>query len=270
MSFCKNVKNKHVRIYMDNTTSCAYINNFGGKIHDLDKLAREIWFWGIKQNIHITAAYIPGKQNCEADTQSRSKNDDAEWSLKTKVFQAIKHIHPNISVDLFASRLNHQLEKYVTHRPEPNALAIDAFTLTWQNEIYFMFPPFSLIPRILQKVEEDGTEAVLVAPLWRTQSWWPCLLRLIQGQSYIIKQTDKSLYLPHKPEEKHPLKKLKLGVFCISGQNSKKKEFHAKQGISSYSLGEAVQSYNMIHTSDNGFLFVDKVLTPFNPKSEIF
>ena len=30
-TFCKNITHIHVRIYMDNTTSCSYINKFGGK-----------------------------------------------------------------------------------------------------------------------------------------------------------------------------------------------------------------------------------------------
>ena len=31
LTFCKDLCNVHVRIFMDNTTSCAYINKFGGK-----------------------------------------------------------------------------------------------------------------------------------------------------------------------------------------------------------------------------------------------
>jgi hypothetical protein len=68
-------------------------------------------------------------------------------------------------VDLFASRLNHKIDKYVSRRPDPHALAIDAFSLTWINELYYIFPPFSLLPRILQKVVEDKTEVVLIAPI---------------------------------------------------------------------------------------------------------
>ena len=30
-TFCKNVNNLHVRVYLDNTTSCSYINKLGGK-----------------------------------------------------------------------------------------------------------------------------------------------------------------------------------------------------------------------------------------------
>ena len=61
-SFCKDKADIHVRIYMDNTTSCAYISKYGGKFHELDALAREIWLWCIDKNIHISAAFLPGSR----------------------------------------------------------------------------------------------------------------------------------------------------------------------------------------------------------------
>ena len=64
-----------------------------------------------------------------------------------------------ISVDLFALRLNKKkLQKYVSFRPEPSAFAVDAFSFRWTDE-------FSLIPRILQKLEEDEAETIMIAPL---------------------------------------------------------------------------------------------------------
>ena len=165
-SFCKNLKNLHVRVFLDNMTSCSYINKLGGKTEELDSIAREIWFWCIDRHIHLSAAHVPGKDNHEADRESRAENDDTEWALSENVFNSIHEIYPKLTVDLFASRINHKLGKYVARRPDPNALAIDAFTMTWTNGLFFIFPPFSLLSRILQKVEEDSSEAVLIAPLW--------------------------------------------------------------------------------------------------------
>ena len=85
--------------------------------------------------------------------------------------------------------------------------------MTWTNELFFIFPPFSLLPRILQKVEEEGAEAILIAPLWPTQSWWPSLLRLIVGQSFKMPHPERILYLPHKEGKQHPLKRMSLGCF---------------------------------------------------------
>ena len=109
-------------------------------------------------------------------------NDDTEWSLDPIVFKEIHKLNPNITVGLFASRVNNKLTKCVSQRPDPDAFAIDAFSMTWCNDCFFMFPPFSMIPRTLQKVTEDKTTAI--TPIWPAQSWWPSLLQLICGNYY--------------------------------------------------------------------------------------
>ena len=114
---------------MDNTTSCSYINKFGGKTPVLDSIARDIWFWCIDRHIHLSAARVPGKDNCEADEESRKINDDTEWSLNEDTFGIICEMYPNMSIDLFALRLNCKLERYVSRRPDPKAFAIDGFAM---------------------------------------------------------------------------------------------------------------------------------------------
>ncbi len=39
LSFCKDLTDKHVRVYMDNVTSCAYINKYGGRAHVLNSFS---------------------------------------------------------------------------------------------------------------------------------------------------------------------------------------------------------------------------------------
>ena len=60
--------------------------------------------------------------------------------------------------------------------PEPEALAVNAFSLTLNNNYFYMFPPFSLVDQVLAKVNRDNTEAVLVVPDWSTQYWYPQLM----------------------------------------------------------------------------------------------
>ena len=172
----------------------------------------------MERHIYLSAAHVPGKDNSEADAESRTENDDREWSLNANIFNTIHEPFPGLTVDLFASRLNNKLPKYVSRKPDPNAFATDAFSLTWDNNFYFMFPPFSLLPRILQKIEADRVSALLIAPLWPTKSWWPSLLHLVAGQCYRLPNTRQILHLPHKPGQQHPMKKLKLGCFLLSGE----------------------------------------------------
>ena len=79
-------------------------------------------------------------------------------------------------VDLFASRVNAQLKSYVSWRPDPDAMAVDAFTLDWSKFRAFCFPPFSLISRVLQTLDLCLAECVIVVPFRTTQVWFTKLL----------------------------------------------------------------------------------------------
>lgn len=265
LSFCKDIENTHVRIFMDNTTSCAYINKLGGKTNELDTLAREIWFWCLDRHIHLSAAHLPGKNNHEADELSRNFNDDLEWSLAPEIFEEILSHYPDMSVDLFASRLNYKLSQYISRRPEPDAMAVDAFSIVWTDKLFYIFAPFSLMAKILQKMEQDQTEAVVIAPIWPTQAWWASLLQMVSGPCQSLPKPQDILSLPHKPERRHPLKKMRLGVFRLSGKHSNIKEYRKMLRMSSSHHGETLQSDNMTPILNNGCYFVDEVKIQLNP-----
>lgn len=45
-------------------------------------------------------------------------NDSSDWALDRDIFLQIQKLVGNLEVDLFASRLNHQLDKYVSWKPD--------------------------------------------------------------------------------------------------------------------------------------------------------
>ena len=49
------------------------------------------------------------------------------------------------------------------------ALAINAFSLNWNNNYLHMFPPFIFVGRVLAKIHMRKTNAVIVLPDWPTQ-----------------------------------------------------------------------------------------------------
>ena len=71
---------------MDNTVAVSYINNYGGRIETLHKLTQQLWFWAIDKNLLLSADYVPGSDNFEADSLSRNFNDDMEWMLSHQYF----------------------------------------------------------------------------------------------------------------------------------------------------------------------------------------
>ena len=80
-------------------------------------------------------------------------------------------------IDLFASRLNKRIDKFVSWFPEPGAFKFDAFTIPWYGFCPYAFPPFNLVGRVINKIIADKVEKViLVFPFWKSQTWFPLLL----------------------------------------------------------------------------------------------
>ena len=83
---------------------------------------------------------------------SRQFVSNLEWSLDQDVFNRLAAIAFLPHIYLFASRLNAKLDQFVSWHPEPGALAIDAFSISWSNQKFYAFPPFSLLTRVLAKI----------------------------------------------------------------------------------------------------------------------
>lgn len=62
-------------------------------------------------------------------------------------------------IDVFAGRINNEVFKYVPGRPEPEAYAVDAFSVGWKNQNIQCFPPFSIIKAVLQKCIQTKQQA---------------------------------------------------------------------------------------------------------------
>ena len=107
----------------------------------------------------------------EADAASREFNARTEWMLQKDVFRDIARCFYVPEIDLFASRLNHQVPLYVSRLLDPGASAVDSFQQDWSQWKCLIHPPVVLLPRILQKVRNDKATALLVAPNWPGQPW---------------------------------------------------------------------------------------------------
>ena len=110
-------------------------------------------------------------------------------------------------IDLFASRLNAQLPRYITWQPDPSAENVDAFTVDWGPLWFYAFPPFCLIPKCLQKIRADKATGLLVVPNWPTQSWFPALQDMLTEKPLVLCRHAQLLvqpvsFMPH-PLHKH-------------------------------------------------------------------
>ena len=252
------MNNCHIQIQIDNTTALAYINNMGGsKSKELNQLAVQIWEWCISRNIWLTAVHIPGRLNTGADEKSRVFSGNHEWMLNTHSFDEILLRHPGLDFDLFASRLNNQTSSYCSWQADPNSTHVDAFTMNWNGHKFYGFPPFSLLPRCLQKMSQDLAQGVLIAPLWPTQTWFPVLLQHLCEQPWILLPRPDLLQQPSRSGP-HPLNRsLHLMVCPVSGDPSAVSTFQRLPTFSWHLGGQALKN-SMPHTLKNGWHFVVK------------
>ena len=131
----------------------------------------------VEWSITVEAHHLPGRLNIVADFESQAHPDTSDWQLDPSIFQVIKW--GPFTIDLFASRLTAQLPRFVSWKPDPEAEAVDAFTLDWSQLRGYAFPPFALIGQCLRQVlRQSVSQLTIVAPVWETQLWYPLLLEM--------------------------------------------------------------------------------------------
>jgi hypothetical protein len=222
-SFQKVAAGRHILLQMDNSTAVAYLNHMGGsQSKSCNDIARDTWEWCITNNIWVSATFLPGVENFLADKESRVFNDRTEWALDQNVFDTIcAHFNVSPAIDLFASRLNNKLPLFCSWKADPEAVAINAFSIAWNYNLVYLFPPFSILQQVLQKLEREGTKAILVAPNWPTQVWFSTILRLADAPPFPLPCSKGTVFLPHQPDSHHPLwKRLDLMAWSLSGKHS--------------------------------------------------
>ena len=133
-AFGDRLKNKHVKLLCDNSTTVAYINAMGGtKSPRCNQIAYDVWDCCVHSNTWLTATHIAGVENTEADKESRLFNDRTEWTLKREIFAQITTHWGTPEIDLFATRLNTQLPTFVSWKADPASCFVDAFTISWKS-----------------------------------------------------------------------------------------------------------------------------------------
>ena len=96
--------------------------------------------WCTSLNMLVSAAHIPGTQNTEGDSFSRNFYEAIEWKLSTHLFQKISGMFGNTTLDLFASCIDYLIDRYISCKSDPEALAIDAFQSNGTLNFIISFP----------------------------------------------------------------------------------------------------------------------------------
>ena len=254
-SLCSECHDCHICLRMDNTTAVACVNKVGSTKPHLFSVVQELFSWALDRNIALSAVHIPGVDNVVADQASRISNMDTEWMLNPKLFHKLCLIFDTPEVDAFATRLNRQLPTFFSWKPDPEAVRYDAFSSSWSDSYMYCFPPFSVLSRVLQKIQQQEATVLLVFPLWPTRPWFPRVLDLMIAPPVLLPK--HCLWLPQNPESAHPLAlKLIMAAAKLSGKHSLSNKFQMTLPHSCYTPGELAPCNNIGVISADGCDFV--------------
>ena len=199
------LEGKTIMIATDNTTVAAHINKQGGT-HSLHLLNLTMRLYQLvdKLKMEIRARHIPGITNVIADALSRPDHPSpTEWKLHPDCFRWICSQLWTPNLDLFATRFNHQLPVYISPIPDPEALDVDALSLSWDGFDAYAFPPACLLQRVLTKIRTENCRMILIAPLWPSRHWFPSLTSLALRNPLRLPSWKNLLMSPHT-KQRHP------------------------------------------------------------------
>lgn len=189
--FAKSFVNCQLLLRIDNSTAVSYINRMGGiQYPHLTDITKTIWQWCESRKIFVFASYIKSKDNTIADAESRKCHPDIEWELSQPTFEMLSDKFGTPMIDLFAGRLNKKCAKYVSWHKDPDAEAVDAFTINWSSEFFYAFPPFSIILKVLRKIILDEAKGIIIVPQWPTQAWYPIFQDLLVSDVVELKANE--------------------------------------------------------------------------------
>lgn len=221
-SFANDLLSCTIHVKLDSVTAIAYLHKQGGMSKKLNQVAFEIWSWCKLRDIWLEPSFIEGTKNVIADHRSRVFHNPTEWCLQRQAFEDVCNIFEKPDIDLFASRLNHQVDRFCSWEPNPGCFHVDAFTLDWGSfKLGYAFPPFNLVGKVIQKMIFDKAELLLIAPYWTTQHWFPMALMFLVPGSQILefKNSKKLVYLPFDESAVHGIwNRLRLCCFRLSGK----------------------------------------------------
>ena len=126
---------------------------------------------------------------------------------------------------MFATADNAHLPTFVSPLPDPRAWRIDALSFTWTGLWIYQFPPFPLLPEVLQRISLTHCQAILIAPAWLSQPWFPLLLRLLVDLLRQLPPTRTLLRQPSSQVFHQEPRSLSLHTWCLSGPLSNERGF---------------------------------------------
>ena len=110
----------------------------------LNAITKQIWHWCIDRGNWLVCEHVRGIENCYADHLSRFFNDNIEWPLVPKIFHQLCAEFFTPEMDLFASQLNAQVDKYFSWFPDHHSRGLTLYLSLGSPSKYTLSRRFAL------------------------------------------------------------------------------------------------------------------------------
>ena len=101
--------------------------------------------------------------------------DHDDWSVSDALFRYVESVWGPYDLDLFASYYNAKVGRFCSRFWNPNAFAIDAFSIDWNGYNLWIVPPVHIIARAILYLAQCQGYGTLIVPVWSSASFWPIL-----------------------------------------------------------------------------------------------
>ena len=168
----------------------------------------------------LKGRHIPGRLNVIADKLSRlGQTIQTEWSLLPEVFQMLCSKWHRPQIDLFATRFNHKLPRFVSPVLDPQPVAVDALSLPWEDLDAYAFPPTAILGKVVEKLQDSPCKRlILIAPGWPNMPWFWDLVTMSSQVPLSLPNLPNMLT---QPFNQIPHRNLNLHAWFLEPQRSK-------------------------------------------------
>ena len=214
-TFGADLQGAGVLIHCDNTVAVSCIKKKNSPDPLRDRIVQKIFHLAKLYKFSLQGTSIEGKNNQKADTLSRKRllNSRTEWCIpKQLLTYALTSLDWVPDIDLFASHLNFKFDRFCSQMPDPKPFHVDAFTVSWTPFNCYCFCSFSVIGKILKKIESDNVRhAALIVLFHPSSSWFPRFMVMCRRSPVLLPpEVSHKLYLPWNKSIRHP-----WGNICI-------------------------------------------------------
>ena len=110
-----------------------------------------------------------------------------DWILDEKIAAEIQQHLGTPDIDLFASAESSKARSHINKKQ-------DAFNFKWSDNLYWINPPFNKYHKVVKKLKEDKSQAIVVFPLLRNEPWLQPILKHATTSLLLLPPVESNLF----------------------------------------------------------------------------